>query len=181
MLSVGSADGAAGWSLPLPLPTGRELSPSLTLSYSSGGGNDAFGAGWHCPLPAVSRMSRFGIPRYNDDDRLAGPDGEEILRDKAGVRIERSLPFSTVIAEYTVTPWVSRSAAAGASRTLAAQRKPRFTRLLAQLPCRRQHHLVRLVGQRPIERSAGPFAGGWLVRRRNGQRQGRALGLHLSP
>lgn len=113
MLSVGSADGAAGWSLPLPLPTGRELSPSLTLNYSSGGGNDAFGAGWSCPLPVVSRMSRFGIPRYTDDDRLAGPDGEEILRDKAGVRTETTLPFSTVIAEHTVTPWVSRSGGRG--------------------------------------------------------------------
>ncbi|ANY87307.1 MULTISPECIES: SpvB/TcaC N-terminal domain-containing protein [Pseudomonas] len=113
MLSVGSADGAAGWSLPLPLPSGRELSPELALNYSSGGGNDAFGAGWICSLPVVSRMSRFGIPRYTDCDRLAGPDGEEILRDNAGSRTESTLPFSTVNAPHTVTPWVSRSGGRG--------------------------------------------------------------------
>lgn len=109
MLSVGNADGAAGWSLPLPLPIGRELSPQLTLGYSSSGGSDAFGAGWSCSPPAVFRMSRFGIPRYNEDDRLAGPDGEEILRAKGAPRVEATLPFSAKAAPHIVTNWVSRS------------------------------------------------------------------------
>lgn len=109
MLSVGGADGAVGWTLPLPLPAGRDLSPQLTLSYSSAGGNSAFGAGWELSVPGIFRMSRFGVPRYGEDDRFAGPDGEEILRDKAGVRNEPALPFSTVSAAHIVTPWVARS------------------------------------------------------------------------
>ncbi|MGN7915674.1 SpvB/TcaC N-terminal domain-containing protein [Enterobacter sp. 22466] len=110
MLSFGGADGAAGWSLPLPLPSGRGLSPSLALDYSSGGGNSAFGAGWDCSPPAIFRMTRFGVPRYTAADRLAGPDGEEILRDTGSVRRESKLPYAgdngTV---WLATPWVSRS------------------------------------------------------------------------
>ena len=109
MLSVGGAQGTAGWSLPLPLPVGRELSPLLTLGYSSGGGNSAFGAGWDCSPPAVFRMSRFGIPHYDENDRLAGPDGEEIVRDQGAQRVENTLPFSAVQTPHTVTTWVSRS------------------------------------------------------------------------
>ncbi|WP_449433589.1 SpvB/TcaC N-terminal domain-containing protein [Pseudomonas putida] len=109
MLSVGNADGSAGWTLPLPLPVGRELTPSLALRYSSAGGNDAFGAGWHCAPPAISRMTRFAVPRYTDADRMAGHDGEEILRDSDGPRTETSLPFSSVHAPHIVTPWVARS------------------------------------------------------------------------
>ncbi|CAM3128959.1 SpvB/TcaC N-terminal domain-containing protein [Pseudomonas plecoglossicida] len=109
MLSVGSADGAAGWSLPLPLPVGRELSPSLSLGYRSSAGNGAFGAGWHCSPPAICRMDRLGIPRYTSSDRWQGPDGEEILLDKGAPRQVASLPFSDVPAVHTVTAWVPRS------------------------------------------------------------------------
>ncbi|MFI8558736.1 SpvB/TcaC N-terminal domain-containing protein [Pseudomonas putida] len=109
MLSIGGADGAAGWTLPLPLPAGRTLSPSLTLAYSSEGGNGAFGAGWQCNPASISRMTRLGAPRYNQSDRLLGADGEEILPDASGPRIEANLPFSTVPAEHRVTPWVRRS------------------------------------------------------------------------
>ena len=109
MLSVGSADGAAGWSLPLPLPVGRELTPQLSLTYRSSGGNGAFGAGWHCAPPAICRIDRLGIPRYTRSDRWQGPDGEEILLDKGAVRQAASLPFSDVPAGHTVTAWVPRS------------------------------------------------------------------------
>lgn len=110
MLSVGSSDGAAGWTLPLPLPSGRGLTPGITLSYSSGGGNSAFGAGWDCSPPAIFRMTRFGIPRYSESDRLVGPSGEEILRDSSNVRRETALPYSEKqTSVWLATPWVSRS------------------------------------------------------------------------
>ncbi|WP_192938656.1 SpvB/TcaC N-terminal domain-containing protein [Pseudomonas putida] len=109
MLSIGGADGAAGWTLPLPLPAGRTLNPTLTLAYSSEGGNGAFGAGWRCSPASISRMTRLGTPRYSDSDRLLGADGEEILPDAKDPRTEANLPFSTVPAEHHVTPWVRRS------------------------------------------------------------------------
>lgn len=109
MLSIGGADGAAGWMLPLPLPQGRTLSPTLALNYSSSGGNGAFGAGWHCAPPTISRMTRLGIPLYTDSDRLLGPDGEEILPDEGGSSTQASLPFASVSALHHVTPWVRRS------------------------------------------------------------------------
>lgn len=108
MLSFGGSDGAAGWSLPLPLPSGRGLSPALALGYSSGGGNGVFGAGWDCSAPAIFHMTRFGTPRYTPDDRLVGPDGEEILRMGAATRGSK-LPFSMSDATYLATTWVSRS------------------------------------------------------------------------
>ncbi|MFJ4156990.1 SpvB/TcaC N-terminal domain-containing protein [Pseudomonas sp. NPDC089752] len=109
MLSTGSADGAAGWTLPLPLPVGRELSPSLSLTYRSSGGNGAFGAGWHCAPPAIRRMDRLGVPRYSSSDRWLGPDGEELLLDNATPRQVASLPFSDVPAAHVLTAWVPRN------------------------------------------------------------------------
>ncbi len=126
MLSAGGPDGAAGWQLPLPSPAGRELSAELTLQYSSGGGNGAFGAGWDCPLPAVVRMTRFGFPKYDASDRLAGPSGEEILRAGESRQADTLPDVSTrgrerLLTErvpqdtpgrYTVTPWRSRRGSA---------------------------------------------------------------------
>lgn len=108
MLSSGGPDGAAGWQLPLPSPTGRALSASLALQYSSSGGNSAFGAGWECALPSIYRMTRFGFPRYDGGDRLVGPSGEEILLAGAARRSTR-LPFSSDTGVYTVTPWQPRT------------------------------------------------------------------------
>lgn len=106
MLSYGGSDATATWSISLPLPAGRALAPSLTLSYSSGGGNSAFGAGWDCPVPAILRMTRFGIPRYNFQDRLVGPNGEEIFR-QAGTKNYTGLPFEeNNNQQYLVETWI---------------------------------------------------------------------------
>ena len=49
------------------LPPGRnEFQPQLSLSYSSGSGNGAFGLGWSLSIPGVSRQTSKGVPRYND-------------------------------------------------------------------------------------------------------------------
>ncbi|WP_248918897.1 SpvB/TcaC N-terminal domain-containing protein [Pseudomonas entomophila] len=108
MLSAGGPDGSAGWQLPLPSPTGRNLSAALALHYSSGGGNSAFGAGWDCPLPAVFVMTRFGFPKYDGTDRMAGPSGEEIL--KIGEPDNDALlKRSGIVGEYTGTAWRARA------------------------------------------------------------------------
>ena len=61
------ATGASGLTIPLPLSPGRGgFTPSLALGYDSGAGNGAFGAGWSIALPAITRRTDRGIPRYDD-------------------------------------------------------------------------------------------------------------------
>lgn len=60
--------GTGNFSIPLSLPPGRNgFQPSLTLGYSTGGGNGVFGLGWSLGIPGVSRLTSKGIPRYRDD------------------------------------------------------------------------------------------------------------------
>ena len=61
--------GTAGLSVPLPLSPGRGgFGPALSLAYDSGGGNGPFGYGWSLSLPAVTRKTDKGLPRYADAD-----------------------------------------------------------------------------------------------------------------
>ena len=41
--------------------------PALSLSYDSGAGNGPFGLGWKVALPAITRKTDKGLPRYHDD------------------------------------------------------------------------------------------------------------------
>jgi Salmonella virulence plasmid 65kDa B protein len=69
-LSVGYAvdvdvrAGATALRVPVPAPPGRHgLAPASTLSYSSGEGNSASGAGWGLAgLPAIGINTRFRVP-----------------------------------------------------------------------------------------------------------------------
>src|SRR5882724_6616664 len=59
--------GTGNFSVPLALPPGRNgFQPQLSLGYSSGSGNGAFGLGWSLSIPGVSRQTSKGVPRYND-------------------------------------------------------------------------------------------------------------------
>jgi RHS repeat-associated protein len=60
--------GTSGLSIPLPLSPGRAgFTPSLALSYDSGAGNGPFGFGWTAAIPAITRRTDRGLPRYFDD------------------------------------------------------------------------------------------------------------------
>ena len=64
---VNSANGTAGFSIPLPITPGRNgFSPSLALSYNSGGGNSPYGLGWDVGIPAIQRKTDKRLPRYRD-------------------------------------------------------------------------------------------------------------------
>src|SRR5688572_17915348 len=61
--------GTGSMTVPLPLTPGRSgFSPELTLSYDSGSGNGPFGLGWSLSLPAITRKTDKGLPRYADSD-----------------------------------------------------------------------------------------------------------------
>jgi RHS repeat-associated protein len=53
--------------VPIAASPGRSgFGPQLALSYDSGGGNGPFGFGWNLSLPAITRKTDKGLPRYND-------------------------------------------------------------------------------------------------------------------
>ena len=59
--------GTGNFSVPIALPPGRNgLQPQLSLGFSTGSGNSPFGLGWALSVPAVSRLTSKGIPRYRD-------------------------------------------------------------------------------------------------------------------
>ncbi len=59
--------GSASLTVPLDLTAGRGgTTPSLALTYDSGGGNGPFGIGWSVPVTSIRRKSERGLPRYDD-------------------------------------------------------------------------------------------------------------------
>ncbi|MEU3690569.1 SpvB/TcaC N-terminal domain-containing protein [Streptomyces narbonensis] len=59
--------GTGTFALPLPLSPGRSgFGPELSLTYDSANGNGPFGFGWSLALPAVTRKTERGLPRYLD-------------------------------------------------------------------------------------------------------------------
>jgi hypothetical protein len=56
-------------SMTVPIATSPGCSgfgPQFSLSYDSGSGNGPFGFGWSLSLPAITRKTDKGLPRYQD-------------------------------------------------------------------------------------------------------------------
>lgn len=61
--------GSASTSIVIEAVPGRaEMTPALTLVYSSAGGTSPYGYGWNLSLPRIERSTRKGVPRYSGDD-----------------------------------------------------------------------------------------------------------------
>ena len=59
--------GTGALTVPLAGSPGRSgFGPQLSLSYESGSGNGAFGFGWSLSVPAITRKTDKGLPRYRD-------------------------------------------------------------------------------------------------------------------
>ena len=87
--SVIAATGTASLTVPVATSPGRAgFGPSLSLTYDSGAGNGPFGLGWKVSLPAITRKTDKGLPRYSDD-----PDQDTFIlsgaEDLVPVRAER--------------------------------------------------------------------------------------------
>ena len=64
-----NSQGTANLSYPIIVPAGRGgLQPNLSVSYSSEAGNGLLGMGWDMQLPAITVDSKWGVPRYDDDN-----------------------------------------------------------------------------------------------------------------
>ena len=89
-------------SLAVPIATSpdrSDLGPQLTLSYDSGAGNGPFGMGWKVSLPAITRRTDKGLPRYQDADdsdifMLSGAEDlvPVLVQDAGGNWIKQVLP-----------------------------------------------------------------------------------------
>lgn len=60
--------GTANLSIPLFASPCRDFTPELSLTYSSGEGNGPWGMGFSMSLPQISRQTRKGTPRYENND-----------------------------------------------------------------------------------------------------------------
>ena len=78
-MSAVGPDGAASFSLPLPISQGRGYAPALGLTYHNQAGNSVFGFGWSVGMMSISRRTSKGVPTYTSQDEFVGPDGEIIV------------------------------------------------------------------------------------------------------
>jgi RHS repeat-associated protein len=103
------ATGTGSLTVPLPASPGRAgFEPGLGLFYDSGAGNGCFGIGWQLMVPAITRRTDRGLPRYLDGEMsdvfiLSGAedlvpsldaDGNAVVDDGSipGFRVERFRP-----------------------------------------------------------------------------------------
>lgn len=67
--SANAVTGTGSMSVPIATSRGRDnFGPQLALSYDTGHGNGPFGFGWALSLPAITRKTDKGLPRYEDDE-----------------------------------------------------------------------------------------------------------------
>jgi hypothetical protein len=91
--SANAATGTTSLTVPIATSSGRAgFNLGLGLSYDSGAGNGPFGLGWRLSVPAISRKTDKGIPRYVDDAEsdvfiLAG--AEDLVPVREGSDLER--------------------------------------------------------------------------------------------
>src|SRR5262245_26610453 len=101
-LSTNLVTGSASFAIPIATSPGRSgFSLDLGLSYDSGAGNGPFGLGWHASVPAITRKTDKGIPRYidtNESDVFVISGAEDLVplrtpdAQRDGYRIRRYRP-----------------------------------------------------------------------------------------
>ena len=68
--SANPVTGTGSLTVPIAVSPGRSgFGPQLSLSYDSGTGNGPFGMGWTLSLPAITRKTDKGLPKYRDHFR----------------------------------------------------------------------------------------------------------------
>ena len=106
---VNAANGTASLTIPLPITPGRQgFSPSLSLSYSSGGGNSPFGLGWSLGLSQISRKTDKGLPKYTEEDVYLMSGAEDLVPYLVEDGPGNWLRDVQTIGDYTVTRYRPR-------------------------------------------------------------------------
>ena len=95
-------NGTGSMTVPIAVSPGRsDFGPDLSLSYDSGSGNGIFGFGWSLSLPAITRKTDKGLPRYLDREEsdvylLSG------VEDLVPVLAQGGRRFEASVAGYTI-------------------------------------------------------------------------------
>ncbi|MBN1500306.1 MAG: hypothetical protein JW982_09125 [Spirochaetes bacterium] len=96
-----SNTGDASVQYPIEIPGGRMgMQPSLSLNYNSGGSSGWAGYGWSIPVRAVTFDTKWGVPRYDDNDRFL-LDGQPIVRKSDGKYVLRTEGSFSIIERLT--------------------------------------------------------------------------------
>ncbi len=105
-VSVNAANGTATVTIPIPVSKARmDMTPELSLQYSSGGGQGPYGMGWDLAgLPEITRSTRHGLPTYDDEvDTFVLSGSEDLVpcfkRDEQGAVLEAPLSDEYVLDE----------------------------------------------------------------------------------
>jgi RHS repeat-associated protein len=77
-LSPDGFSGGSALSIPITVTPVRSITPELSLTYSSGAHNGAFGLGFNVALPSIAVRLETGVPRYDGTDQFV-LDGGEVL------------------------------------------------------------------------------------------------------
>lgn len=64
--SVNAVNGTASFSVPLPVSQARGVTPNLSLSYNSSGGNGVFVLAWSLKISSIKRKTDKELPKYFD-------------------------------------------------------------------------------------------------------------------
>jgi hypothetical protein len=63
--------GQAYYPIPIEVPPGRKnLQPEINIEYSSSNPNGYLGMGWGLNLGYIERLTRLGVPKYNNEDKF---------------------------------------------------------------------------------------------------------------
>ncbi|MBS1910851.1 MAG: hypothetical protein JST22_02580 [Bacteroidetes bacterium] len=109
---VNPATGTGSLTIPVASSPGRSgFGPKFNISYDSGAGNGIFGFGWSMGLPAISRKTDKGLPRYVDAGEsdifiISGAEDLVPVLDNNGARVVLNRTVHGLA--YTITPYRPR-------------------------------------------------------------------------
>jgi len=93
--------GTGNLTVPIELPPGRNgLAPALSLAYSTGNGNSAFGLGWTLSVPQISRRTSSGVPTYGAHDVFVLSGSEDLVEVPLGSAASEQPEPGTVRRRY---------------------------------------------------------------------------------
>jgi RHS repeat-associated protein len=100
-LTTNPANGTCTLTVPIAVSPGRSgFQPRLVLAYDSSAGSGPFGFGWRLSVPAITRRTDRGLPRYDDaadSDTFLLTDADELVPapgevERDGYRVRRYRP-----------------------------------------------------------------------------------------